>query len=109
MVAELPWLWSRGPDERLGDLVHWEGVEPLESTLARGRGLVMLTPHIGCFEIIGQAYAERFGAQHPMTALYRPARKAWLRDLEETARARPALATAPANLAGVRNLLRALK
>jgi len=44
-----------------------------------------------------------------MTVLYRPARKPWLRQLEETARARPGLATAPATLAGVRQLLRALK
>jgi Kdo2-lipid IVA lauroyltransferase/acyltransferase len=41
--------------------------------------------------------------------LYRPARQRWLRELEETARAREHLATAPATLAGVRQLLRALK
>ena len=109
MVAELPWLWSRGPDERLGDLVRWEGAELLEATLAEGRGLVLLTPHLGCFEIIGQAYAERFGAQQPMTALYRPARKAWLRDLVAQSRNRPGLETAPATLAGVRQMIRALR
>jgi KDO2-lipid IV(A) lauroyltransferase len=109
MVAELPWLWSRGPDERLGDLVRWEGAEHLETALTAGRGLVMLTPHIGCFEIIGQAYAERFGAQQPMTALYRPARKAWLRDLVAQSRNRPGLETAPATLAGVRQMIRALR
>jgi KDO2-lipid IV(A) lauroyltransferase len=77
--------------------------------LARGRGLVLLTPHMGSFEVSAQAYAERFGARQPITVLYRPARQAWLRELEETARARPALATAPANLAGVRLLMRALR
>jgi Kdo2-lipid IVA lauroyltransferase/acyltransferase len=41
--------------------------------------------------------------------MYRPARQAWLRELEETARARPALATAPATLAGVRLMIRALR
>jgi KDO2-lipid IV(A) lauroyltransferase len=109
MVAELPWLWSRGPDERLGDLVRWEGAAHVETALAAGRGLVMLTPHIGCFEIIGQAYAERFGARQPMTALYRPARKAWLRDLVAQSRNRPGLETAPATLAGVRQMIRALR
>ena len=109
MVAELPWLWSRGPDERLGGLVRWEGVELLEATLAEGRGLVLLTPHLGCFEIIGQAYAERFGARHPMTALYRPARKAWLRDLVAQSRNRAGLEMAPATLAGVRQMIRALR
>ena len=70
---------------------------------------MLLTPHLGSFEVIAQAYAERFGARQPMTVLYRPARKAWLRELEETARARPGLATAPATLAGVRQMIRALR
>ncbi|MBP8175055.1 MAG: lysophospholipid acyltransferase family protein, partial [Sphaerotilus sp.] len=52
MVAELPWLWCRRPDAPLGDIVRWEGAEHVEAALARGRGLVMLTPHLGCFEII---------------------------------------------------------
>ena len=39
----------------------------------------------------------------------RPARQAWLRELEETARDRPGLETAPANLAGVRQMIRALR
>jgi Kdo2-lipid IVA lauroyltransferase/acyltransferase len=37
------------------------------------------------------------------------ARQAFLRELEETARHRPGLITAPANLSGVRQMLRALK
>ena len=44
-------------------------------------------------------YCQRTGfttPEAPITVLYRPARQAWLRELEETARARPALATAPA-------------
>jgi Kdo2-lipid IVA lauroyltransferase/acyltransferase len=64
---------------------------------------------MGSFEVAAQAYAERFGAVQPITVLYRPARQPWLRRLEETARARPALATAPATLAGVRLMLRALR
>ncbi len=44
-----------------------------------------------------------------MTVLYRPARQPWLRELETTARNRPALLTAPATLAGVRQMIRALR
>lgn len=109
MVAELPWLWCRRPDAPLGDIVRWEGAEHVEAALARGRGLVMLTPHLGCFEIIAQAYAERWGDQRAMTALYRPARQPWLRDLVAQSRNRPGLETAPATLAGVRQMIRALR
>jgi Kdo2-lipid IVA lauroyltransferase/acyltransferase len=79
------------------------------ATKTSPRGLILLTPHMGSFEVAGQAYADRFGARQPITVLYRPARQAWLRELEATTRARPALATAPANLAGVRQLMRALR
>jgi Kdo2-lipid IVA lauroyltransferase/acyltransferase len=109
MVMELPRLWLRPPTQAIADPVRWEGMELLDSLLADRRGLVLLTPHMGSFELLAQSYAERFGARKPLTVLYRPARKAWLRKLEETARARQALATAPASLAGVRLMIRALR
>ncbi|PXW99202.1 KDO2-lipid IV(A) lauroyltransferase [Sphaerotilus hippei] len=109
MLAELPRLWCRPADQALGDLVRWEGVEHLETALSARRGLVMLTPHLGCFEVIAQAYAERFGARSPITALYRPARQPWLRTLVAQSRDRPGLLTAPATLSGVRQMIRALR
>ena len=109
LVSELPRLWLRPADRPIADPVRWDGLETLQALLDQGRGLVLLTPHLGSFEVSAQAYAERFGRHQPITVLYRPARKRWLRELEETARARPALATAPATLAGVRQMLRALK
>ncbi|MDP1648445.1 MAG: lysophospholipid acyltransferase family protein [Rubrivivax sp.] len=109
LVLELPRLWLRPAGLPIDDPVAWEGAALIDDALAAGRGLVLLTPHMGSFEICAQAYAERFGARQPVTVLYRPARQAWLRELEETARARPALATAPASLAGVRQMMRALR
>ena len=109
LVSELPRLWLRPADRHIADPVRWDGLDTLQALVAGGRGLVLLTPHLGSFEVSAQAYAEQFGQHQPITVLYRPARKRWLRELEETARARPALATAPATLAGVRQMLRALK
>ena len=109
LVMELPRLWLRPREQSINDPVRWEGEALLEALLARGHGLVLLTPHMGSFEVSAQAYAERFGQQQPITVLYRPARQTWLRTLEETARARPRLSTAPANLSGVRLMLRALR
>ena len=107
MAAEAPWLWLR--NGLVSPACRWEGAELIEQALARGKGLVILTPHLGCFEITARAFAERWGDTHPLTVLYRPSDKAALRELEETARARPGMATAPATLAGVRQMLRALK
>ena len=109
LVMELPRLWLRARGRPIEDPVRWEGTEHIESVLGLPGGLLILTPHMGCFEMAAQSYAERYGARQPLTVLYRPARQPWLRELEEAARARPHLATAPATLAGVRQLLRALK
>ena len=109
MVAELAWLWLRPVQRPLGAAVRWQGSELIDQALQAGRGLVLLTPHLGCFEVCAQAIAESFGDRTQLTAMYRPARQAWLRELEHSARARPGLATAPATLAGVRQMIRALR
>lgn len=107
MVAEVPWLWLN--DRPLADQMAWQGAEHLEAALASGHGTLLLTPHLGSFEIAARVLTERYGRQQPLTVLYRPARQAWLREMEETSRHRPGLNTAPANLGGVRQMLRALR
>lgn len=101
LVAEVPRLWFGSPVP-----TQWEGAHLIEAAHAAGRGIVFLTPHLGCFEVTAQAYAARFGR---ITVLYRPARKEWLRDLVDSARGRANLATAPTTLAGVKQMLKALK
>jgi KDO2-lipid IV(A) lauroyltransferase len=104
LVTELPRLW-------LGRAVPVDlvGAQHVAQALAAARGIVFLTPHLGCFEIAAQVYAQRFGRQQPMTALFRPPRQKWLRDWVIHARARPGLDTAPTTLAGVKQMFRALK
>lgn len=100
---EIPAIWFRPATAamavRVGD---WSVVE---SVLARGKGILFLTPHLGCFEITAQYYA----LLHPLTILYRPPRKQILEPLMMAGRARPNLTPVPANVRGVRALLKALK
>ena len=105
MTTELPRLW-------LGEQVpfEWAGQSAVEAAYAQGKGVVFLTPHMGCFEVIAQALASRYATQHgPLTVLYRPARQPWLARLMEGARERPGLETAPTTLAGVRQMIKALR
>ena len=104
LVAELPRLWLGAPVP-----VQWDGEQHVNGALAAGRGVIFLTPHLGCFEITAQAYALRYGQVQPMTVLYRPPRQAWLRAVVSTARVRPGLQTAPTTLAGVKQMIKALK
>ena len=109
MLMELPYLWLRPASQAAASKLFWDGVPLVEAALAQGRGLILLTPHMGCFEVTAQGIAERFGARHPITVLYRPARKPWLREIVATSRVRPGLAVAPATLGGVRQMIRALR
>lgn len=104
LVAELPRLWF-GPAAS----VTWIGSESIEKAMAEGRGVIFLTPHLGSFEVTAQAYAQKFGADKPMTVLYRPPRQHWLRPVMAQVRARPGLKTAQTSLGGVRQLTRALR
>ena len=105
MVAELPRLWLGAPVP-----VRIEGEPCVEQAWAAGRGVVFLTPHLGCFEMSAQAVATRWSAQQgPITVLYRPARQAWLAKVMETARNRPGMQAVPTTLAGVRQMIKALR
>lgn len=105
LVAELPRLWMGDPVP-----VQWNGAQHVDAALAMGKGVVFLTPHVGCFEVAAQAYAQRYGQHgHPMTVLFRPPRQSWLAPLVVSSRARPGLHTAPTTLAGVKQMLKALK
>jgi len=110
MVAELPWLWMRPSGQGVLHLVKWDGVEHFDSALDAGKGVILAVPHLGCWEMIGQALAEHYGpTRGPLVALYRPARKAWLAPLVASSRDRPGLKTVPTSLAGVRSLIRVLR
>jgi Kdo2-lipid IVA lauroyltransferase/acyltransferase len=110
MVAELPWVWMRPHAAKLDGLMKWDGAEHFEAAMKAGKGVIIMSPHLGAWEIGAQAIAEKFGPTHgPMIALFRPARQAWLEPLVANARTRPYLDSAPTSLAGVRTLIRALR
>ncbi len=103
-IAELPFIWCAAPERvlRTFTIENWSLVQ---AALEARQGVIFLTPHLGCFESIAQAIATRT----PLTVMYRPPRKAALKPLIEDARARNNLSLAPANLSGVRALLKVLK
>ncbi|HET8747058.1 MAG TPA: lysophospholipid acyltransferase family protein, partial [Ramlibacter sp.] len=87
LVAETPRLWFGAMPP-----VHWEQADMIRALRAEGRGIVFLTPHLGCFEVTARSYAAQFG---PVTVLYRPARKPWLRELVATSRSRENMTAVP--------------
>lgn len=110
MVAELPWLWLRPSGQGVLHRVRWDGEVLFEEALDAGQGVILALPHMGCWEMIGQSLAERYGpTRGPLVALYRPARKAWLAPLVASSRDRPGLKAVPTSVSGVRSLIRVLR
>lgn len=104
MVAELPWIWARSPQE-LVRRVRCEQAELLDAAEAERRGILFLTPHLGAFEMTARYYASR----RPITVLYRPPKRAWLRSLVAAGRRGAGLRAVPVGGAGIRAMLRALR
>lgn len=103
-IMELPFIWC-APPERVSRHATLENWDIVQGALDHKRGIVFLTPHLGCFEIVAQEIALR----QELMVMYRPPKKDALKPLIEGARARKNLLLAPANMSGVRMLAKTLK
>ncbi len=104
MFLELPYLWAPRNAQRLQSLVTCDAWPLIEQTLAEGRGLILISPHIGCFEMLGPIYSQR----HPAAVIFKEPRMQWLGDLIHRIRLSPQLTLVPANQKGVKGLVRTL-
>ena len=96
-------LWDR---ERLLSLVKQvSGKELLENALAKGKGAIIVTPHLGAWEMVGLYNS----LNYPMTSLYRPPRMEEVNLVLKQARERFGATLVPTDAGGVRALYKALK
>ena len=104
-AVELVAIWFK-PERAVVQLVREvRNLAAVEAARAAGRGIFILTPHLGCFEIVGFY----FGQIMPFTVLYRPPRVRWLEPIMVNGRRRGQVEPATTDIAGVRRLLRALR
>jgi KDO2-lipid IV(A) lauroyltransferase len=104
-IIELLPVWLRPYDEVLNLVKGTSGWERIDAARAAGKGVILLSPHIGCFEIISLYCA----ARHPFTAMYKPPRNALIAQLMLIGRQRGQARLVPTDLSGVRAQLAALK
>ena len=102
LLSDCLWIWKN--PQKVVKLVEIQNWDVVESAINEGHGLVMLTPHLGGFEVIPRVLAQHF----PATILYRPPRQGWLNQIVEAGRAYPNMEFVPTNLNGVRQMTRAL-
>ena len=104
-IVELFPVWLRPHDQVLKLVRGTSGWEAIDAARAAGKGVILLSPHIGCFEIISLYFA----ARHPLTAMYKPPRNAFVDRLMLAGRQRGQAKLVPTDLSGVRAQLAALK
>ncbi|HLS18071.1 MAG TPA: lysophospholipid acyltransferase family protein [Paenalcaligenes sp.] len=103
MIMEIPKVWLK-TNSALARC-HNPQINIVHEALAEKRGVLYLTPHLGCFEITA-----RILVQHgPITVMYRPPRQAFLEPAMKVGRDLPGLRSVPANMRGVREFMRALR
>ena len=98
---EIGYLWLRPQEQVLGLVKEVRGRDLLERE--PGRGLIVLSPHIGAWELAGLYLA----AQGPTAIFYKPQK--YLDDLILAARKRSGAALAPITPKGIRVLVQALE
>ena len=104
-VIETLAIWQKKEAELLPLIKQVYGWNIVKDALLGGKGIIFLTPHIGCFEIASIYY----GSKHPITVLYRAPKMNWLMPLILAGRTRTGVSLAQANASGVRKLMQALK
>jgi KDO2-lipid IV(A) lauroyltransferase len=104
-ILETPAIWQKPESDLLAFVKNVHGWDVVENALKASKGIIFLTPHMGCFEITSIYY----GSKHPITVLYRPPKLKWLTSLILKGRTRTGVTLAAANAGGVRKLMQALK
>ena len=98
-------IWTSKEKRILGWIKEVKGLDAIEKAQKNKKGIIFLTPHLGCYEITSIYYGSKF----PLTVLYRPPRQKWLINLIKKGRQKGFQTLAPTDKSGVKQILGALK
>jgi KDO2-lipid IV(A) lauroyltransferase len=105
-VLETPAAWLGSYDRILGWIKEIENEDLLDRALEEGRGVLILLPHIGNWELANVYFASRGGNQ---TGLYAPPSQAYLKPLMSEVRHRFGNELVPTTVKGIATLFKRLK
>jgi KDO2-lipid IV(A) lauroyltransferase len=105
VLLEYPLLYLGRANRALNLIREVSGESLLREGLARGKGLILVCPHLGNWEVVG-VYTSR---HYPMTTMYRPQRHPDMDAMIKQGRERFGAKLVPSNNKGMRDLLRALQ
>ena len=105
MAIETAGLWRTPDDVLLARVKIVEGWDAVLAARNAGRGVIFLTPHLGTFEIVSLF----IGSQMPITVMFRTPRVAWAEPMMRAGRDRMQICSEPAEMSGIRAMLKALR
>lgn len=104
-AAEMGMMWGRSDDRWESLIVAIDGLGAIEEAQRARRGVLVLAPHFGNWEILNLFLGARFG----LTALYDPLRVSSLDPIVRAGRTRTGSRLVPITRAGVRALYATLR
>ncbi|MGQ4877684.1 lysophospholipid acyltransferase family protein [Billgrantia sp. LNSP4103-1] len=104
-MLELGFAWMAEPRRVEASIVEVYGRELLDEARAEGRGVIVLAPHFGNWEVLNFWLSSHF----PFTAMYEPPKIDDLDPVIRQGRERMGASLVPTNPRGVAALLKALK
>lgn len=104
-MLELGHAWMAPPEKVEASILAVHGRDKLDSARAEGRGVIVLAPHFGNWEVLNFWLSSHF----PFTAMYEPPKIAELEPIIRHGRERMGAKLVPTNPRGVAALLKALK
>ena len=104
-ITEVARIWTADPQATLALVRQVHGVEILDAMRQSGRGLIVVAPHLGCWELLNYWLAARM----PLSIVYRPPKRANLEPFLLRARGALDVQQVRAEGAGVRTLYKRLQ
>lgn len=104
---ELPIAFFRTPEHITSLFQEIHGWAYIQQAIDNQQGLLLITPHIGSYDLAGRYISEHL--PFPLTAMYKPPKIKILDEIMQYGRVRGKGKTAPTNLQGVKQIMKALR
>lgn len=104
-ALEIPYIWEQPNKKPLALIKATEGLELVDRALASGKGVILLAPHLGNWELGGLFFSSRYR----MAALYSPPKHPEFEDYMVQVRSRLGAELVPGTRKGLVRLIRMLE
>lgn len=98
-------IWGSANDQNIARIKHVEGAHYFHEAIAEKKGIVLLAPHFGTWEVMNAWFAQ----YTEMTIMYKPIKNIEADQFVRAARSREQATLVPTDESGIRQIFKALK